>query len=67
MGVQHVDVVVELKSGIGQSTSLGLVRGAVEEEIDALRRFCYHNEKVLLSVPWANGITHVGQRFVGGA
>ncbi|CAL5337493.1 unnamed protein product [Camellia sinensis] len=67
MGVQHVEIVVELKSDIGQSSSLGLVRVGVEEEIDALRRFCHHKEKVLLSAPWANGITHVGQRFVGGA
>ena len=60
MGVQHVDVVVELKSGTVQSTSLGLVRVGVEEEIDALRRFCHHKEKVLLLAPWANGITNVG-------
>ena len=66
MGVQHVEVVVELKSDIGQSSSLGWVRVGVEEE-DALRRFCQHKEKVLLSAPWANGITHVRQRFVGGA
>ncbi|CAL5347297.1 unnamed protein product [Camellia sinensis] len=67
MGVQHVEVVVELKGDIGQSSSLGLLRVGVEDEIDALRRFCHHKEKVLLSAPWANGITHVGQRFVGGA
>ncbi|XP_028100402.1 uncharacterized protein LOC114299767 [Camellia sinensis] len=67
MGVQHVEVVVELKGDICQSSSLGLLRVGVEDEIDALRRFCHHKEKVLLSAPWANGITHVGQRFVGGA
>ena len=51
MGVQHVEVVVELKSDIGQSSSSGSLRVGVEEEIDVLRRFCHHKEKVLLSAP----------------
>ncbi|XP_028072694.1 uncharacterized protein LOC114274911 [Camellia sinensis] len=67
MGVQHVEVVVELKSDIGQSSSSGSLRVGVEKEIDALRRFCHHKENVLLSAPWENGIAHAGQRFVGGA
>ncbi|XP_028102064.1 uncharacterized protein LOC114301307 [Camellia sinensis] len=67
MRVQHVEVVLELKSEIGQSSSSGSLCVGGEEETDALRRFCHHKENVLLSTPWANGITHVGQRFVGGA
>ncbi|CAL5417680.1 unnamed protein product [Camellia sinensis] len=66
-GAQHVEVVVELKSDIGQSSSSGSLRVRLEEEIDALQRFCRHKEKVLLSTPWANGVMHLGQRFVGDA
>ncbi|XP_028091732.1 uncharacterized protein LOC114292025 [Camellia sinensis] len=56
MRVQHVEVVVELKSDIGQSSSFGSLRVGGEEEIDALQRFCHHKEKVLLSVPWASDV-----------
>ncbi|XP_028090494.1 uncharacterized protein LOC114290731 [Camellia sinensis] len=67
IGIHHVEVVVDLKSDIGQSSSSGSLRVGDKEKIDALRRFCHQKEKVLLSTPWANGITHVGQCSVGGA
>ncbi|THG05604.1 hypothetical protein TEA_022145 [Camellia sinensis var. sinensis] len=31
-----------------------------DDDIDLLPNFCAHTEKVLLTVPWANGLTHVG-------
>ncbi|KAL7163569.1 hypothetical protein ACSBR2_039640 [Camellia fascicularis] len=37
------------------------------EQDDLLPKFCPHVDKVFMSVPWANGITHVGQSFEGGA
>ena len=35
-------------------------------EDDLLPRFCSHNEKVLLTDGWSNGIVEVGQKFEGG-
>ncbi|KAL7236002.1 hypothetical protein ACSBR1_019311 [Camellia fascicularis] len=34
--------------------------------MDLLPMFCQHEERTL-SCGWVNGITHVGQRFIGGA
>ncbi|XP_028083551.1 uncharacterized protein LOC114284802 [Camellia sinensis] len=55
MGVQHIEVVVELKSEVGQSSSSGSLRVGGGDEMDALHRFCHHKEKKLLSAPWADG------------
>ncbi|KAL7263298.1 hypothetical protein ACSBR1_001467 [Camellia fascicularis] len=38
-----------------------------DEQDDLLPKFCPHVDKVYMSAPWANGITHVGQSFEGGA
>ncbi|XP_028071938.1 uncharacterized protein LOC114274245 [Camellia sinensis] len=35
--------------------------------MDLLLVFYQHEERTLLSCGWVNGITHVGQRFIGGA
>ena len=38
----------------------------MQQQTDLLPLFCAHPEKALLSAPWKNGITHVGQKFMGG-
>ncbi|KAL7226500.1 hypothetical protein ACSBR1_021579 [Camellia fascicularis] len=38
-----------------------------DEQDDLLANFCPHVDKVYMSAQWANGITHVGQSFEGGA
>ncbi|KAL7168719.1 hypothetical protein ACSBR2_039045 [Camellia fascicularis] len=38
-----------------------------DDEMDLLPMFCQHEERTLLSCGWVNGITHVGQKFIGGA
>ncbi|KAL7181304.1 hypothetical protein ACSBR1_040226 [Camellia fascicularis] len=38
-----------------------------DEQDDLLPKFCPHVDKVFMSAPWANGITHVSQSFEGGA
>ncbi|KAL7210266.1 hypothetical protein ACSBR1_031768 [Camellia fascicularis] len=38
-----------------------------DDEMDLLLMFCQYEERTLLSSGWVNGITHVGQRFIGGA
>ncbi|KAL7181641.1 hypothetical protein ACSBR1_040521 [Camellia fascicularis] len=39
----------------------------MDDDLDLLPTFCLHTEKVFLSAPWANGFTHIGQHFEGGA
>eukprot|EP00268_Persea_americana_P018504 TRINITY_DN19243_c0_g2_i1.p1 TRINITY_DN19243_c0_g2~~TRINITY_DN19243_c0_g2_i1.p1 ORF type:complete len:222 (+),score=40.46 TRINITY_DN19243_c0_g2_i1:1903-2568(+) len=40
---------------------------AIDVMIDLLPQFCSHKEKFLFSSDLVNGISHVGQRFEGGA
>ena len=79
----HIDVVVETRctqssNGFGDSNqnpcdvTLSSPREGYEsddddEEDDLLPKFCPHVDKVYMSAPWANGITHVGQSLEGGA
>ncbi|KAL7231225.1 hypothetical protein ACSBR2_009483 [Camellia fascicularis] len=39
----------------------------MDDELDLLPTFYLHTEKVFLSALWANGFTHIGQHFEGGA
>ncbi|KAL7251832.1 hypothetical protein ACSBR1_013646 [Camellia fascicularis] len=48
-----------LKQGVGIT--------GMEYDVDLLPNYYPHGEKTFLSAPWANGITHVGQSFEGGA
>ncbi|XP_028072721.1 uncharacterized protein LOC114274935 [Camellia sinensis] len=54
------------KHGVRES---GDVSGSniTDDEMDLLPMFCQHEERTLLSCGWVNGITHVSQRFIGGA
>ncbi|XP_028093514.1 uncharacterized protein LOC114293609 [Camellia sinensis] len=67
IGVERIDVVVEQKSGTDRHGSLANPCIEDEDQTNLLRRYCAHSEKVLLSSVWANGITHIGQCFIGGA
>ncbi|KAL7242827.1 hypothetical protein ACSBR1_015257 [Camellia fascicularis] len=72
LGVDRVDVTItemgisNEKHGVGES---GDATGSniTDDEMDLLPMFCQHEERTLLSCGWVNGITHVGQRFIGGA
>ncbi|KAL7255577.1 hypothetical protein ACSBR1_009670 [Camellia fascicularis] len=39
----------------------------MDDELDLLPTFYPHTEKVFLSALWANGFTHIGHHFEGGA
>ena len=54
------------KHGVRES---GDVSGSniTDDEMDLLPMFCQHEEMTLLCCGWVNEITHVGQRFIGGA
>ncbi|KAL7229681.1 hypothetical protein ACSBR2_008231 [Camellia fascicularis] len=79
----HIDVIVETRctlssNGFGDanrkpygvafsSPREGYESDDDDEQDDLLPKFCPHVDKVYMSAPWANGITHVGQSFEGGA
>ncbi|KAL7238566.1 hypothetical protein ACSBR2_004622 [Camellia fascicularis] len=72
LGVDRVDVIIiemgisNEKHGVRES---GDASGSniTDDEMDLLPMFSQHEERTLLSCRWVNGITHVGQRFIGGA
>ncbi|KAL7221434.1 hypothetical protein ACSBR1_023401 [Camellia fascicularis] len=72
LGVNRVDVTVT-EMGISNEKhgviGLGEASGSnvTDDEMDLLPMFCQYEERTLLSSEWVNGITHVGQRFIGGA
>ncbi|KAL7229677.1 hypothetical protein ACSBR2_008227 [Camellia fascicularis] len=79
----HIDVVVETQctlssNGFGDANRKpcavtfssprdGYESDDDDEQDDLLPKFCPHVDKVYMFAPWANGITHVGQSFEGGA
>ncbi|KAL7187328.1 hypothetical protein ACSBR1_037403 [Camellia fascicularis] len=79
----HINVVIETRvtqssNGIGNanrkpcdatfsSPGEGYESDDDDEQNDLLPKFCPHVDKVFMYAPWANGITHVGQSFEGGA
>ncbi|KAL7188041.1 hypothetical protein ACSBR1_037978 [Camellia fascicularis] len=81
--LQLIDVMVESRNHVGVTTdddfmdaisspaTRGIKRGVHqinnESNVDLLPNYCPHDEKTFLSAPWANGLTHVGQSFEGGA
>ncbi|KAL7218688.1 hypothetical protein ACSBR2_011871 [Camellia fascicularis] len=71
-GVDRVDVTVT-EMGISNEKhgvrELGDANGSniTDDEMDLLPMFCQHEERTLLSSGWVNEITHIGQRFIGGA
>ncbi|XP_028076038.1 uncharacterized protein LOC114278223 [Camellia sinensis] len=72
LGVDRVDVTItemgisNEKHGVGES---GDATGSniTDDEMDLLPMFCQHEKRTFLSCGWVNEITHVGQRFIGGA
>ncbi|KAL7162437.1 hypothetical protein ACSBR2_042847 [Camellia fascicularis] len=72
LGVDRVDVTItemsisNEKHGVRES---GDASGSniTDDEMDLLHMFCQHEERALLSCGWVNEITHVSQRFIGGA
>ncbi|KAL7265753.1 hypothetical protein ACSBR1_003519 [Camellia fascicularis] len=72
LGVDRVDVTItemgisNEKQGVGESWD-ATGSNTTDDEMDLLPVFCQHEERILLSCGWVNGITHVGQRFIGGA
>ncbi|XP_028066671.1 uncharacterized protein LOC114269541 [Camellia sinensis] len=72
LGVDRVDVTItemgisNEKHGVGESWD-ATGSNITDDEMDLLSMFCQHEERTLLSSGWVNGITHVGQRFIGGA
>ncbi|KAL7198534.1 hypothetical protein ACSBR2_020929 [Camellia fascicularis] len=72
IGVDRVDVtIIEMgisneKHGVGESGN-AIGSNITDDEMDLLPMFCQHEERTLLSCRWVNEITHVGQRFIGGA
>ncbi|KAL7167190.1 hypothetical protein ACSBR2_037795 [Camellia fascicularis] len=58
----HIDVVIQTQFAWGRRR----VKNDDEQD-DVLPKFYPHVNKVFMSAPWANGITHVGQSFEGGA
>ncbi|KAL7219233.1 hypothetical protein ACSBR2_012335 [Camellia fascicularis] len=72
LGVDRVNVTItemgisNEKHGVRES---GDANGSniTDDEMDLLHMFCQYEERTLLSCGWVNGITHVGQRFIGGA
>ncbi|XP_028111259.1 uncharacterized protein LOC114309675 [Camellia sinensis] len=37
-----------------------------QPRVDLLANYCHHSEKMLMTVDWSHGISHVGQCFEGG-
>ncbi|XP_028080765.1 protein FAR1-RELATED SEQUENCE 4-like [Camellia sinensis] len=37
-----------------------------QPSVDLLANYCHHSEKMLMTVDWSHGISHVGQCFEGG-
>ncbi|KAL7218919.1 hypothetical protein ACSBR2_012062 [Camellia fascicularis] len=72
LGVGWVDVTIT-EIGISNEKhgvrELGDTSGSngTDDEMDLLPMFCRHEERTLLSCGWVNGITHLCQRFIGGA
>ncbi|KAL7236366.1 hypothetical protein ACSBR1_019616 [Camellia fascicularis] len=81
--LQLIDVMVESRNHVGVTTDDDFVdaisspatRGIKcgvhqinnEFDVDLLPNYCPHDENTFLSASWANGLTHVGQSFEGGA
>ncbi|KAL7172800.1 hypothetical protein ACSBR2_032302 [Camellia fascicularis] len=72
LGVDQVDVTItemgisNEKHGVGESGDASR-SNITDDEMDLLPMFYQHEERTLLSCGWVNEITHVGQRFIGGA
>ncbi|XP_028079644.1 uncharacterized protein LOC114281398 [Camellia sinensis] len=79
-GINHIKVLIQESSvgvggncGVVDSTEDGVIfrdasrNGCVDDQMDLLPTYCPNRSKTFLSVQWAYGITHVGQRFDGGA
>ncbi|KAL7236370.1 hypothetical protein ACSBR1_019620 [Camellia fascicularis] len=80
--LQLIDVMVESRNHVGVTTdddfmdaisspaTHGIKRSVHqinnESDVDLLPNYCPHDEKTILSAPWANGLTHVGQSFERG-
>ncbi|XP_028070019.1 uncharacterized protein LOC114272493 [Camellia sinensis] len=81
--LRHIDIVIETlvtqssnsignpnrkpRNVIFSSLGEGYESDDDDEQNDLLPKFCPRVDKVFMSAPWANGITHVGQSFEDGA